>query len=155
MPPAFAEVEALAERLGIELDPESADGLRAAAALADASALIRSEAGEDWLDEYGELLDVPAIIESITLQVALRAYRNPDAYSQSTVGDVSVSYSRPGGMAGIYLTREERKAVRRAAGHANTSVPLDSTFLTARDPLWAPTEGGGDLLPIGPVPWED
>jgi hypothetical protein len=153
--PSLAATEALEARIGATLT--GSDLVRAQAMLDDASALIRSEAGLDYVDEFGELETVPPIIEAITLAAAYRAYRNPDGVSQSSVGDVSVSYGRDRTMASIYLTPAERAAIRKAAGaSAVLSIGLVSPWVGAETTVnyYVPVEGGGDMLPLGPLPWE-
>jgi hypothetical protein len=148
--PSLAELDELSERLGLQLEPESPDGLRAQRALDDASALIRAEAKTDWP------VSIPDVINTITVAVAYRAYRNPDGTAQASVGDVSVSYGG-GNVVGdaIYLTPNERRAVRRAAGVSSVgSVPMSSDYLGPRDPMYTPVDLGGDPIPIGPLPWE-
>lgn len=127
---ALADIEQMEARLGVSLDPESADGARAQAALDDASALIRAEAGKDWLDEAGALAaDLPVIVQQIALAVALRAYRNPDGATQTSIGDVSISFSGRGGVGSVYLTADERRAIRKAAGVATVkSVALETPY---------------------------
>lgn len=155
MLPPFVDLEALADRLGIVLDVHEAEGLRAFRALEDASTLIRSEAGMDWVDDHDALEDVPDIIETITLAVAMRGFKNPDGFTQASTGDVSVSYSRDGGAASIFLTRAERRAVRKAGGQSSiNSIPIESTYLDGADPRYVPVLGGGDPIPLGPWPWE-
>src|SRR5690606_25606076 len=114
-------VEDLMARLGVQLSPASPDYTRAEAALADASALVRSVAEQDWADEDGELdfgdlgSREVAALQSVTLSVAYRAYRNPDGAAQSSIGDVSVSFGNRG-EGSVYLTPSERAQVKRAAG---------------------------------------
>lgn len=131
MPPPLASLEQFSNRLGAS--PEGADVDRAEAALDDASALIRTEAGEDWLDAGGALETVPAAVEAVALAVALRAYRNPEGVQQSQVGDVSVTYAAGGGSAFLYP--QERRIVRRAAGRQ----AVGSIQLTAPAPEMTPT----------------
>lgn len=158
----LATLEALAIRLGLDLlddhgDPTSPDGLRALAALEDASALIRGVAGVDWVDEHEQLFGIPDVVTTITLAVAFRAYSNPQGAVQASVGDTSVSYSRGESAGSVFLTRAELRAILKAAG-ANSigSIQIETGFIPGGglDPLWAPTEGGGDPIPLGPVPWE-
>jgi hypothetical protein len=120
--PPLATLEALSERLGILPDAETLDGAQALAALDDASALVRSEAGKEFVDESGDVVNVPDIIVSITLASAFRAVRNPDGTTQATVGDVSVSYTREGAGGAVFLTRAEQKAVRKAAGRSGVNA---------------------------------
>lgn len=155
MLPPLATLEALSERLGIDLDVETPDGARAASALDDASALVRAESGREWLAENGDLEGVPDIIQSVTLAVAYRAFRNPDGTTQTSIGDVSVSFTREGVAGAIFLTKAEARAVRKAAGRSSlTSIVLESAQpLSAADPYYAPAQG--DPIPLGPLPWRD
>ena len=150
----LATVEQLSARLGIT--PTGGDAERALAALEDASALIRSEAAVDWIDDSDALSDVPSVIEAITLAVAYRAYQNPTGASQTSLGDASVSYAREGSGGAVYLTRDERKAVRKAAGISSVgSIALLSPWMAeAANYYYAEVEGGGDPIPLGPLPWE-
>lgn len=153
MLPPLASVTSLGLRLGITLAGADAD--RAAAVLDDASALIRAEAGTAWVDEAEQLSGVPAVAESIALAVAYRAYRNPDGVSQTSLGDASVSYDRGTGQAAVYLTRDERRAVRRAAGTtAVGAIELASPWAMPASDYPVAVAGGGDQIPIGPFPWE-
>lgn len=127
--PPLASVEQLADRLGHT--PEGAEADRAAALLIDASELIRDVAGEDWVDDANELEDVPRRVEKICLAVAYRAFVNPEALSQRSVGDSAKSFDRTrreGGEA-VYLTEQEKRAVRKAAGGSTfTSVTMVSPW---------------------------
>ena len=153
MPPPLATVAALGLRLGITL--AGADAERAAAVLDDASALIRGEAGAEWLDAEGALSGVPAVVESVALAVAYRAFRNPDGVSQTSLGDASVAYDRGTGQAAVYLTRDERRAIRRAAGTtAVGAIELVSPWAMPAGDYPVAVAGGGDSIPIGPFPWE-
>lgn len=153
MLPPLATVAALGLRLGTTL--AGADAERAAAVLDDASALIRGEAGTDWVDGEGALSSVPAVVEAISLAVAYRAFRNPDGVSQTSLGDASVSYDRGTAQAAVYLTRDERRAVRRAAGTtAAGAIELVSPWAMPASDYPVAVAGGGDQIPIGPFPWE-
>ena len=133
MPPALATYAQFVARLGsTPIGPEIE---RAKAALEDASALVRNEAGEEWLDDDGDLETVPAAIVAVTLEVARRAFKNPDGVSQAAVGDVSVSYARDDGSGIVYLTRDERRVIRRAGGRQ----AVGSIQLTAPAPEEVPT----------------
>ena len=120
MLPALASLAQLAVRLDLEPD-ELDDDARAAAVLEDASAAVRAAAdGTSWVDENNTLVDVPDRVVTVTLAVALRAYQNPTGATQKTAGDASISYGARSGSA-VYLTREERRDVRRAAGISGMS----------------------------------
>ncbi len=153
MLPPLASLEALSLRLGVTLAGAEAD--RAGAILDDASALVRSEAGREWVDDEVVLLDVPAVVESVTLAAAYRAFRNPDGVAQTSLGDASIHYDRGDGQAAVYLTRDERKAIRRAAGtSAVGAIELTSPWAMPADTYPVAVSGGGAPIPIGPFPWE-
>lgn len=153
MLPPLATVAALGLRLGTTL--AGSDAERAAAVLDDASALIRGEAGTAWVDGEGALSGVPAVVEAVALAVAYRAFRNPDGFSQTSLGDASVAFDRGTGQAAVYLTRDERRAVRRAAGTtAVGAIELVSPWAMPASDYPVAVAGGGDQIPIGPFPWE-
>lgn len=113
MLPALAPLDALKARLALTLD--EADEPRAQAALDDASALIRAEAGgTTWVDDDGELLEneVPDIVVTLTLKVAKRSIVNPDDVAQEGAGSYTVSFRE------VYLTSDEKRLIRQAAGVA-------------------------------------
>ena len=122
MPAPLADITAFEALLGHSLT--GADLSRAMAVLDGASALIRSEAADDFEDE------VPPIVAQVCLWSAQRAYRNPDGVSQSSVGDVSVSYGATDGSGAVFLTRSELRQVRKAGGLSSVvSVPLVTPYL--------------------------
>lgn len=85
------------------------------ALLSDASSLILAEAAlsdETWVTEQ---TDVPAVIVSICVEVAYRAWSNPDALAQSSMQDTSLSYVRGGTPDALFLTDAERRTIRRVA----------------------------------------
>lgn len=149
----LASAEQLSARLGVSLS--GVDLERALAAIDDASALVRGEAGEDWVDDHDEPEEVPELIQAIVLQVAYRAYRNPEGVFSTQVGDVQVSYGREGHGGAIFLTDDEKKALRRAMGRsAVSSIQLETPYAIGIDNYYVPVEGGGDPLPMAPFPWD-
>lgn len=151
MAASLADIGQLAERLGVTIVPDSATGLRAQAALDDASALIRSE-GAAWPDPNL----APDIVVAVCLAVAMRAYRNPDGVTQASVGDVAVTYSAGAtGGGAIFLMKNELRAVRKAAGvMPASSVVMESDFEGTGDPAYTDVEGTTEQIPLGPAPWE-
>lgn len=126
--PPLATLADMEVRLGLVLEPTEPDGLRAAAALDDASALVRLVAGRTWLDDDNELEDVPPVIVQVTVAAAIRAFQNPQGFTQASIGDVSVTFSARGG-GSVYLTPDERRAVIRAAGGtAARAISLASSY---------------------------
>lgn len=84
---------------------------RAAAALADASALVRAELPP------AKLTPVPAAVVTIVCQAAARVLRNPEGYASETAGQYGYRYG-DAATVGVYLSTEERALLRRLAGRA-------------------------------------
>jgi hypothetical protein len=132
--PPLASAAQLAVRLGYADGefPTEAETDRAEALLIDASELIRDEADENWVNGAETALEgVPRRVEKICLAVAYRAFVNPEALTQKSIGDSNKSYDRArvhGGEA-VYLTEAEAKAVRKAAGSSSfVSVTMVSPW---------------------------
>ncbi len=96
-----------------------ADSARAQAALDDASALIRAEAGITWVNDDDELTDVPDILVTLTCKAAQRVIVNPDGQSQSQTGPFGGAWANAS--SDVYLTKYEKNLVRRAAGRTGLS----------------------------------
>lgn len=143
----LASIDALVDRLGSELSGLELE--RARAAINDASALIRSEAGTDFEE-------VPAIIESICLAVAYRAFRNPDGTSQTSIGDVSLSFRREGQASAVFLSKAERRAIRKAAGGLGaTSITISTPYMSSEVlNYYVDVEGSEEPFYFGALPWE-
>lgn len=159
MLPTLAQVEALEARLGVSFS--GTDFGRALGALQDASALIRAEAGQDWLDDdgnpdFGGLSAAEiATLESVCLAVALRAYRNPSGAVQSSVGDVSVSFGRDSATGAVFLTEADRRVIRRVAGLSSVvAVALTTPYMGEAVNYYVPVDYGGDPFPLGLTPGE-
>lgn len=112
MLPALASVGQLEARLG--LDPDTLAGAelgRARAALDDASALVRLEARQSWIDETTGEVDAPDAIVRVVLGAAQRNFTNPEAAIQETAGPFARRLSEFD--TGVYLTKAELDIVRR------------------------------------------
>lgn len=141
--PPLAPVSALETRLGLAAGSLSGvDLARAGAALDDVSALVRDAAGKDWVDVDGVTITAPAGAVTVTVQAALRSYRNPEGYAGESVGDYSWQLVQNGDFGvGVYLTPGEKAIVRRAAlgttGPFLGTVRVPSAFdnPTQPDPL--------------------
>jgi hypothetical protein len=96
---------------------------RADEVLRQASNLVRRWGNPDWTVE-----DVPPRAADIALQVAYRTYTNPDGASQKSVGDLSVSFSRTGLQGAMYLTKDEKRDLRRLSGISAATVTLVSPW---------------------------
>lgn len=144
--PALVSLDDFALRLG---GIAAADEDRAQAALNDASALIRAEAvSEDWVDDDGGLEEVPDVIVTICVAVAIRAFRNPDGVRQETIGNYSVAYADT--TTAVYLTHGERREIRRAVGITGLgSISLEGEWTLNPSAVYVPVEGGGDDVPLG------
>lgn len=150
--PAFARVEDLAARRpGGVLE---GDRPRAQAALDDASTLIRTEVGKDWVNETDPTklaADVPAIFLTVACHAAKRAIDNPEGVqSEALAQGYSASYANSS--SDVYLTKAETAKVRKGAGLSNVW-----TLPTTRDPeklgleTASVVEGaGGEFLPVEP-----
>lgn len=141
MLPAFADTDDLADRLpgGIA----DVDATRAQAALDDASAIIRSVAGKNWVDDNDELEDVPDIIVTITCRAALRAFANPVGVTQETAGPFSASYANAS--SDVYLTVGERRDIKAAAGKDGLGVRSTTRGAIETGCLAYPPEGVADV----------
>lgn len=109
--PPLATVEALQVRLGGEVLTGAALA-RAQAALGDVSALVRLEAGRDWVAADGTTITAPEAVVAVVLAAARRGYRNPDGYQGENVGPYSYQYAQ--GETSAYLTSAEARIVRAA-----------------------------------------
>jgi hypothetical protein len=139
--PALVSLEDFALRLG---GISASDEERAQAVLDDASALIRAEAGEDWVDDEDTLENVPEVIVAVTVAVAIRAFRNPDGVRSESIGTYAVTYADTS--TAVFLTAGERRTVRRAAGRMTMgSIELEGPY--AAEVLTVPVNIGGDEMP--------
>lgn len=144
--PALVSLDDFALRLG---GIAAADEDRAQAALNDASALIRAEAGtEDWVDDDGGLEEVPDVIVAVCVAVAVRAFRNPDGVRQETIGNYSVAYADTS--TAVFLSTGERRTIRRAVGLTGlSSISLEGEWTLNPAAVYVPVEGGGEDFPLG------
>lgn len=120
----------------LEIAQELAPGALSGATLARAeqdlrrvSALIRAEAGRDWVDVDGVTITAPEDVLAVALEAALRVHKNPDGYSGESLD--GYAYTRAQGAdvgVGVYLTDAEKAIVRRAA--QGRSGPLTGTVRT-------------------------
>ena len=110
--PSLATVDDIAARApDLQLD----DTTQAEALLSDASALVRSYAGCTWVDDEGNLADVPEGLPGIVAMIVIRALRIPEGVTQETIGNYSVSYA-PNATDRLYLSRADKAFLRRISG---------------------------------------
>lgn len=153
MLPPLATIADLEARLGHGItDP--GEQARANALLADASALVRFEAGQTWVDETtGELVPVPDLAVTITAQAALRGWYNPSGIESAQLGAVSVRYGN------AWLTAQERAQLALfSRGHGLGQAILTGGFGFDGGPTgWVPvnneeglyTADVADHFPLG------
>lgn len=144
--PPLATPEDLEYRLGREFT--DAELPRVEAALDDASALVRLEAGRTWIDPVtGLVTGLPDAIKTVVLRVAERVIRNPQGFRSESAGDYSFQrYDDDSG--GPYLTDRELAIIRKAIGRTGLWTqrterddPCDAT-------LWCEDNYGCELFPI-------
>jgi hypothetical protein len=125
--PVLATIAQLETRLGLATGTLAGLDLdRATAALQDASDLVRAEGHIAWTDSTGTPEAPPAVVV-VVLQVAMRAYNNPNGYASETVAadGATYSYSNNQQALSIYLTADELRTVQLAADAA-TYAPGNS-----------------------------
>lgn len=147
MLPPLASVDDLEDRLTSAVADE--DETRAVAALIDASALVRSEAGKNWVttDTPPQLAaDLPDIIVVVTLAAARRAFENPTGITQKTAGDVSISYASRSNAA-VFLTADECQQIRRAVGKTGLFTITTTRGEPCCDTIYVPETGTDTQFP--------
>lgn len=124
--PALASLSDLSIRTpgGVSLDDEA----RAEAVLDDASAVVRSVAGKTWVTDGDLDDDIPHVVVLVTVAAARRALANPDGIVQESIDGYAQTFSNAS--SDVYLTRNEKAAVRSAAGKSGiwsqSTTRLDS-----------------------------
>lgn len=127
--PPLGSFDRLVAKLGYR--PEGDERDRAERLLGEASELIRDVAGKTWASPTGALTGVPVRVANVCVAAAFRAFNNPEALSQRSIGDSSKSYDRTGREGGedVYLTTDEERSVRRAdTGSSFLSVTLVTPY---------------------------
>ncbi len=98
--------------------------------LDDASAFIRAEAGgdTDWVaDDFDG--EPPPVIRAICLQVAYRAWRNPDGVAREQIGEIARTFRGDDQSDAMWLTKNESRMIRKAAyGSIVRSVTVETPF---------------------------
>jgi hypothetical protein len=84
---------------------------------------------------------LPEGAEAVVLSVAGRAYVNPQQVSYETIGPMSVQ--RPSGSGGLYLTKNDKAALKSLAGRGG-AFTVDPTPATADpSPTWPVDDATG------------
>lgn len=148
--PPLAELDAdLVPRLGRAL-ADAAEAALAAAALDDASDLVREATGHTFVTATGELVaDLPRDARRIALAAALRVVRNPEGLVTENVDDYAYrrTDTTPGAGGGAYLTEDERRTLSglRAGGTSGLwtlGITRDVAGLASD---YRPVAGGSDM----------
>ena len=115
--PSLAPVSALEKRLGVPVGSLAGEDLtRAETDLADASALVRAEAGLDWVADDGVTITAPESAVTVVVRAALRSFNNPEGYAGESLGSGAYSYQYgQQAQQGVYLTAAEIRIVKQAA----------------------------------------
>ena len=146
--PTLASLSELEARLG-----STPDTVRALALLDDASALIRAEANYTWIDADGEPETVPALIVMVCCKVVERVLSNPEGLSGEAIGGYSAQFSNLS--SDVYLTKQERRLVRKASGVMPIgTLELESPYRKYdTEDIYMTVNNGGEELPMGPWPY--
>lgn len=131
--PRLAEVIDLAAWPGVVIDTDQT--AQAEAVLSAASAFARGEAGQNWVDANGDLLEVPADVVSVVVQAAARVWTNPEGVTARGVDGVSESFGRSIAD-GLYFTALERRTLARYRNSGRSGLWTQGT-----------TRGGYDIPP--------
>lgn len=135
--------------LRVWVTPAQADDDKALAALASASALVRSyvERPTGWVDDAGQLEEVPDPVVEATVNVARRRALTPDdGTTDQSAGPFSIKRDT-----GLWLSATDRLLLdyyRASAGI--TSMRTRGVFGAEDDLVTVP----GDLPDSDPIPWE-
>jgi hypothetical protein len=99
--------------------------------LVDAGGLIETElAGSEaaWLGEDFDG-EVPAVVKAVCIQAAYRAWVNPDGVAREELGQVAQTYRGTDQADALWLTKNEAKMVRRAAGASSIrSIQVETPY---------------------------
>ncbi|WP_018503077.1 hypothetical protein [Parafrankia discariae] len=115
--PPLVDLAAYLTRTGQVLaDLDIAEQAQLTALLGDASALVRLEAGLDWVAGDGVTVTTPDVVVPVVVAMVRRSTDNPEGLTGETLGDHS--WQMGNASADLYLTKAETKTVRRAAGRA-------------------------------------
>jgi hypothetical protein len=145
---ALATTQDFELRHGPLLDVEAN---RVEALLADATGMIELELAGfdlDWLDPDGDA-EPPAAVKAVCIQAAYRAWANPDSVAREELGEAARTYRGTDQADALWLTKNEARLVRKAAGAGSaslTSIQVETPY--SGDPaephpmdFWPFTEG--------------
>jgi hypothetical protein len=118
---------------------------RVGAYITDASALVVDFAA---LDTAWTSATLPAVVTPIVCEVVRRAFDNQAGLQSETIGDYTWRGVKSVETSNVYLTADEKRTVRRAAGTlgVNTVTLSSDMTITPTDPrLYQAVLGTGDL----------
>lgn len=102
---------------GIISADELASYLRDPSLTDDSSFVFIADLAETLVrDLTGDVTTLPIRVKAITLEVAARAWRNPNGYSSETVDDYTYRRDPNTRQAGVYLTDDERGEILQLVG---------------------------------------
>lgn len=132
--PPFATPDDLSDWLGSTITNE----LRAAAVLQAASTLVRAKAGQNYVDENGDLLsDIPDAVKVLTVIASARVWTNPENLKAESIDGYSMeAWER----AGLYLLPEELEMLPSGTVGPLSSVKLYSAVPPRRPRWWEECE---------------
>lgn len=146
----LADSGALEDWLGVTF-ADGAEQDRADAVLAHASAAVRVYARRNWVDEEGELDEVPEGIPEIVVRVAARMLANPSGLQSRTTGPFSATFGE------LELTDAEKDAISATLRSTTGGV---WTLATTRgltpdtSTILVPVVGSDEPLPVSlDEPW--
>ena len=152
MLPPLASLTDFTDRLGRPLS--GVDATRAESAIRDASAIVRTEAGENWVDVNGDLTEVPEAIVAITMAVARRSWENPSGKTTTSegIGQYTEANGWANASADVYLKASEKAIIRAVTGRSGGV----GTLSTTRGHLETPSVlSGSDGFVGPPIIWGD
>lgn len=139
--PPLATIDDLEARLGRSLASDEVP--LATAALADASALVRTY-GLPWADPA----TAPDVAVSITLAAAERRVRNPEGYRMEMEG--SYQYQLPASApTGVALTKAEIDLLAQLSGRGGLVSVEVQRPVQVDDTWYAPVAGDSERIPWG------
>jgi hypothetical protein len=120
-------VEQWTDRTGRTLS--AAEQVQVEALITDASAIVVDIVNDSDLTDTWTTATAPAAIVPVVVSMVRRGFDNPSGYTSESVGSYSYSGATT---SGVFATRDELKAIRKAAGRSGiASLHLDSDGLYA------------------------
>jgi Gp19/Gp15/Gp42-like protein len=151
--PPLAEVIDFEQRLAREFD-DNAERTQLEAWIEDASDLVRTVAGRDWVTaDEPPVSNAPRVARLVTIRAVMRVLQNPDGLSSESAGDYSYQRNDVEDGGGIYLTAREEALLRRAVtrGNALWTQPVTRDERCA-DTRFVEDSFGCELFPLEAIP---